>query len=550
MVVGRAQAGHPYHPTIHHAVLTFDPSTHTRGFIGLFLPSTGKLFATWGDRVWMKLVTLGALAFRGGGMRIALISIGVLALVFGQPSIGTAAGQAEPKVDVLIGFSQQPGPAEEALVHRAGGDIRYTYHLVPAIAAAIPESAIAGLGKNPKITGIDLDLEVHAVGKPKQQVLPWGVDRIDAEKVHTGGNNGAGVKVAVIDSGIDHAHPDLDGNYAGGHDFVNSDSDPMDDNGHGSHVAGTLAAEDNNTGVVGVAPEASLYALKVLNASNRGNWSDIIAAVQWAVDNGIQVTNNSYESSGNPGSTVQAAFDNSAAAGVLHIAAAGNSDGGNVTYPAKWNSVVAVSATTSTNALAGFSSVGPEVELAAPGKDIYSTYKDGRYYTKSGTSMASPHVAGTAALILAANPGWSNDQVRLRLRDTSDDLGSAGKDSSFGYGLVDADAAAVSSVPSTTGSISGIVRDASDGSSIGGATVSADTGQSATTASDGAYNISGVPAGERSVTASAPGFAPQTRPATVNQDQTTPVDFTLTAADGGDGGPPPCKGKNKNDPGC
>ncbi len=131
-------------------------------------------------------------AIRGGGMRLVLISIGILALIFGQPSIGTAAGQAEPRVDVLIGFTQQPGPAEEALVHRAGGNIKYTYHLVPAIAASIPQSAIDGLGKNPKITRIDLDIGVHAVGGPKpKQVLPWGVDRIDAEKVHNGGNKGA-----------------------------------------------------------------------------------------------------------------------------------------------------------------------------------------------------------------------------------------------------------------------------------------------------------------------------------------------------------------------
>jgi len=307
----------------------------------------------------MKFGTFGVLAIRGGGGRLALIFIGILALVLGQPSIGMAAGRAEPKVDVLIGFTQRPGGAEEALVHRAGGDIKYTYHLVPAIAAAIPQSAIDGLRNNPKITRIGPDLEVHAVGKPKGQDLPWGVDRIDAEIVHSDGNKGTGVKVAVIDSGIDYNHPDLDGNYAGGHDFVNEDSDPMADNGHGSHVAGTLAAEDNKIGVVGVAPEANVYALKVLNSSGGGEWSDVISAMQWSVDHGMQVANLSLGSSSDPGPVEKSAFDNAEAAGLVIVAAAGNTYGGAGIYPARWDSVIAVSATTDTNALASFSSLAP-----------------------------------------------------------------------------------------------------------------------------------------------------------------------------------------------
>ena len=109
--------------------------------------------------------------------------------------------------------------------------------------------------------------------------------------MHVGGNKGYGVNVAVIDSGCDYNHPDGAVNYVGGWDFVNNDNDPMDDNGHGTHVSGTVAAKDDNVGVVGVAPLASLYCLKVLNSSGSGAWSDIIAALQWAVANGIEVTN-------------------------------------------------------------------------------------------------------------------------------------------------------------------------------------------------------------------------------------------------------------------
>jgi subtilisin len=264
--------------------------------------------------------------------------------------------------------------------------------------------------------------------------------------------------VAVIDSGIDYNHSDLldpNGlvNYQGGWNFVNNNGDPMDDNGHGTHVAGTIAARDNGAGVVGVAPEAALYALKVLNASGSGRWSDIIAALQWAANNSIEVTNNSYGSDQDPGQTVMAAFDTSAAAGVLHVAAAGNSGtpagkGDKVGYPARYDSVIAVAATDSSDGRASFSSTGPDVELAAPGVGINSTLLGGGYGTKSGTSMASPHVAGTAALVIATKipdgngDGGINDEVRQRLAATAKELGTSGRDPWYGFGLVQAAAAA------------------------------------------------------------------------------------------------------------
>jgi hypothetical protein len=272
------------------------------------------------------------------------------------------------------------------------------------------------------------------------------VKRIGSGLVHDAGNRGDGVNVAIVDTGIDYNHPDLDGNYVGGADFVNNDSDPMDDHGHGTHVAGTVAAEDDNLGVVGVAPKALLYGVKVLSNTGSGSWSNIIAGIQWAVDNGIQVTNNSYGGSAYPGTIVQSAFDNSYAQGVLHVAAAGNSgacppSGDTVGYPAKFASVIAVAATSSTDARACFSSTGPAVEIAAPGSSINSTRRGGGYTSMSGTSMASPHVAGVAALVIAASE-MTNVQVRQRLVETADDLGAPGRDELFGFGLVDADDAA------------------------------------------------------------------------------------------------------------
>ena len=156
-----------------------------------------------------------------------------------------------------------------------------------------------------------------------------------------------------------------------------------------------------------VAQKGELYDRKALGAGGSGSDSDVIAASQWAVTNGIQVNNNSYGSSRDPGVTVKAAFDNAYAAGVLHVAAAGNSGnprgrGNNVIYPARWESVIAVAATDGDDERASWSSTGPDVELAAPGVGINSTLLGGGYDEDKGTSMASPHVAGTAAWVIAA----------------------------------------------------------------------------------------------------------------------------------------------------
>ena len=392
--------------------------------------------------------------------KLLLIAAVTLALMVSLIGPATVAAQPPEMVKVLIGFDRQPGSDEEGIVRGAGGAIKYTYHLVPAIAASVPEAAVEGLLRNPRVTSIEPDITVYAIDAELDNA--WGVKHIGAGIVHDGGNKGAGVKVAIIDSGIDYTHPDLDANYAGGRDFVNNDNDPMDDDGHGTHVAGTVAAEDNDIGVVGVAPEARIYALKVLEGGT-GSYSDVIAAIEWAVYNGIQVTNNSYGSSGYPGDIVKAAFDNAYAAGVLHVAAAGNSGnppgkGDNVIYPARWDSVLAVAATDENDDRASFSSTGLDVELAAPGVAINSTLPGEDYGKGSGTSMASPHVAGTAALVIATGitdangNGYINDEVRQRLDETADDLGNLGRDPKHGYGLVDADEAALPStgVPSVS----------------------------------------------------------------------------------------------------
>lgn len=454
-------------------------------------------------------------------------------LVFGI--LTTSATAAPPgRVDLLIGFRSTPDRADRSFVERHGGHVKYSYRLVPAIAASVPETAVARLRANPRVTTVEPDGRVFAVDSELDAT--WGVKRIGAGTVHSGGNVGSSsVRVGVLDSGIDTDHPDLAYDTGCSRSFV-SGSPLEDGNGHGTHTAGTVAALRNGTGVVGTAPSTTLCIYKVLSDSGSGSYSDVVAALDQAVTDGVKVTNNSYGSSGDPGTIVKDAFDNSYAGGMLHAGAAGNSgnppgNGDNCIFPARWPSVIATAATTSDDSRATFSSTCAELELSAPGSKVRSTVPGGGYAEYSGTSMASPHVAGTAALVLEANSGWTNLQVRSRLVETAQDLGSSGHDTKYGHGLVRADLAAVSSEPVATGSISGTVTDSSS-TAIVGATVSTDTGQQATTDPNGAYTLLEVPTGDRSVTASAVGYVAETKtPVPVSENQaTTGVDFALAAS--------------------
>jgi len=331
-------------------------------------------------------------------------------------------------------------PAQEALVKAVGGVILKDLPLINGKAVLLPPQAEAALGRIPGVVRIDPDVIVEAFGKPPKpppaETLPWGVDRIDAELAWAT-STGTGVKVAIVDTGIDLDHPDLQANIKGNVNTINPRKTGDDDNGHGTHVAGTVAAIDNDIGVIGTSPTAYLYAVKVLSRTGSGFLSDVIEGLQWCIDNGMQVVNMSLGTSSNVQSFHNAviAVNN---AGIVQVAAAGNASGGPVIYPAAYEEVIAVSATDSTDTIASFSSIGPEVELAAPGVNIPSTWKGGGYNTISGTSMAAPHVTGTVALAIAA--GLTD--VRATLQATADDLGATGKDIYYGYGLVDAEEAA------------------------------------------------------------------------------------------------------------
>jgi subtilisin len=233
-----------------------------------------------------------------------------------------------------------------------------------------------------------------------QAQIPWGVARVGAPLAWAK-TQGAGATVAVIDTGIDSTHPDLAGQVAGGVNII----DPQhpdnwkDDEGHGTHVAGTIAANGQNGGYAGVAPQAKLYAVKVLDKDGNGNYSDVISGIEWAMNHGIKIANMSLgadEGSDPLHAAVQAAL----AKGMIIIAAAGNT-GGSVGFPGAYPEAIAVGASDNTDKVAPFSSRGPQVAYIAPGVDIMSLKMGGGYVSLSGTSMASPHICGLAALAYA-----------------------------------------------------------------------------------------------------------------------------------------------------
>lgn len=309
------------------------------------------------------------------------------------------------------------------------------------------------------------------------QVTPWGDgdDGVDATTAHTDGATGSGTIVAIVDSGADLSHEDLIDNLwhptddtciidgvttvggcpHSGYDFANSDNNPTDDNGHGTHVAGIVAAEDNSVGVVGVAPDATLMIVKVLDSTGYGSYTTIIEGIQFAIDNGAQVINMSLGSAYD-GAVPQDLLDviqEAEDAGIVVVAASGN-DSSPVPYlPSQFGTILSVGAVQQlsiqdnpddsySTRLAYFSNWG-KVDVVAPGVRINSTTYDGDYSGDNweGTSMAAPYVSGVVALLLSEHPSLTPEQVRFIIKTTATDLGTTGDDDFYGAGLVNAPAA-------------------------------------------------------------------------------------------------------------
>ncbi|MGH7477614.1 MAG: S8 family serine peptidase [Longimicrobiales bacterium] len=494
---------------------------------------------------------------------------------------------ADGQIAVLVGFVSDPGDAEAALIASLGGEVTHRYRYVPVFAATIPVDQVETLGADASVAYIEEDAEAYPLAG--KQITDWGVTKVDAPGAWDLGFRGDGAKVGIFDSGIDVDHPDL--TVAGGIDLV-GDGNGLDDcQGHGTHVAGIVGANANGNHTVGVAPRAELYSMRFADCDWAGaTLSKMIQAVEWAIDNDMDVVNMSFGFAiaglvPTPTAFSQAAdaaFDAAYEAGIVLVAASGNSSTPYVGYPAAYPTVIAVGATDDADMLATFSQYGTEQELTAPGVNNLSSYlvglgqetslfvdtdndreleaialqfagktrkqgltaeavyagfgtavefeavdcdgrtavvsrgggtfaekvtaamdagcvaaiihnhtpgnfngtlgtettadgrawipaasvtlEDGLYLKDqiesqttvltlynvngnlaifSGTSMASPHAAGVAALVRGKNPGLSPDQVRQILQASSDDLGTLGWDPVFGYGRVNAKRAVV-----------------------------------------------------------------------------------------------------------
>lgn len=342
---------------------------------------------------------------------------------------------------------------------RVGFDInRYE---TPIVTATVTEAELQALKKSKDVASVEEDAPMRAFPTRQPELLFEGQPSIQAETVPSGISQvkapqawditrGKGIKVAILDTGIDDRHPCLAPNVRSGQSFVPHETSTMDHNGHGTHCAGTVAAAFTGEGVVGVAPAASLYPVKVLDSRGSGNFSWLIAALDWCIDNEIHIASMSLGAAMAP-TAVGQMCDLAFAKGVLLVAAAGNS-GDRVGYPAAFPGVIAVSAIDVSNIIAGFSCRGPEVELAAPGVDVLSTVPGGGYARFNGTSMACPHVAGAAALAWGSHRFPHGDlpqnvTIRRLLAHTAFALGVVDRDELCGFGLVDAEQAAFALTP-------------------------------------------------------------------------------------------------------
>jgi len=322
---------------------------------------------------------------------------------------------------------------DHSLIRGLNANVEKSYRNFPIVKMTLPEQAILALAKNPNVKSI----ESEVIFTINEDIIEWGIAKVEAPKAWAQGYTGSGVKVGIIDTGI-APHDDLI--IAGGANFVDTASSYYDDNGHGTHVAGTVAALDNGIGVIGVAPGAQLYAIKVLNSTGSGTLSDIIEGIDFAISEQLDIINMSLGTS-TDSPALHTAVDAAYNSGILVVASAGNSGKrvitvDNVGYPAKYESAIAVAATDVNNLRASFSSTGPAVEVAAPGVYVRSTYLNNGYATMSGTSMAAPHVSGHLALMIQAFPNKTPLEIRALLQLYVLDLGSVGRDWAFGYGLI------------------------------------------------------------------------------------------------------------------
>lgn len=315
--------------------------------------------------------------------------------------------------------------------------------IAQASVAELNRSQLRELTKHPAVEYIEVDHKryIKDMVAPQAQVTPYGITMVQANQVSDA--NATNMSVCVIDTGYQYNHADLPSSGVTGASFQGHGNWYSDGNGHGTHVAGTIVALDNNIGVVGVLPSGlvSLHNVKIFNDS--GNWtyaSNLVQAIQSCQNAGAKVVNMSL-GGGSSNTTERNAMNSFNNNGMLLVAAAGNAGNTSFSYPASYDAVVSVAAVDSNKNLASFSQRNSQVEISGPGVNVASTWNNGGYNSISGTSMASPHVAGVAALVWSNHPQCSNTQIRNVLNQTAERRGTSGRNNSYGWGIVRAKAA-------------------------------------------------------------------------------------------------------------
>ena len=394
---------------------------------------------------------------------ILIAVIGLVSMGWAIDGIGTHKGKAQFVADEIIVVYEAGVPSgQKDTIRKAYGLTKKRDSLKHGAFVVYkhknPQAVINMLKHEPGVVSVEQNVYAYAYMVPNDPyyTYQWHMERIGMESAWNE-NTGTGAVVAIIDTGVKQSLEDLAGtNFMAGYDFVNSDNDPTDDEGHGSHVCGTIAQTTNNgTGVAGIAYNATIMPVKVLNSRGSGSFDDIADGIYYAVDNGADIINMSLGGASSLDileDAVNYAWNN----GVVVVCAAGNEDTSAPSYPAAYTNSISVSATTSIDTLASYSNYGTTIDICAPGGDSGDNNGDGYddmilqntfsrtdegYYFYAGTSMASPHVAGVAALVKSANPSLTNAEIRGILETTAEDLGTSGWDQYFGYGLVDAYAA-------------------------------------------------------------------------------------------------------------
>jgi thermitase len=474
-------------------------------------------------------------------MKKTIVGLGVAILLISSLStiVFAASPSSSPPVSdfssqqILVKFKPGTSLPEAAQIHRQlGGQVKETIAGIGVQVITVPKGqAMAkakAYGLNARVAYAEPDFVAQAIGSPDDPYfgLQWGLTKVEAAQAWEMTNGSNSINIAIVDTGVDMDHPDLVDKLVSNINLTNF-GNPDDVYGHGTHVAGIAAATTNNgAGVAGLGYEATIMNVKVLDDNGMGAYSWIVSGIIWATDHGAEVINMSLGGS-YASSALEDAVNYAWNKGVVLVAAAGNNGDTVPMYPAYYTNCIAVAATDANDARASWSNYGDWIDVAAPGVSIYSTLKNGNYGYLSGTSMASPHVAGLAALVLttvsdANGDGKLNDEVRSQIEATCDDIGING----IGYGRINA-ASAVGGEPVSPGAITGQVTDAEDGSPISSAEVSNGI-RTALTDAAGIYTIDDILPGNYQVVARKEGYESSSLTVDVISGNNAIADFSLS----------------------